>query len=115
VSPADGLLAQPRRGHVDHLDVSTHADDDIQRVILSYVGVGEEMSLTQMLELTEPAVVAPMTAITRAEMKRALLALERDGHFVRRKFKSMWLWRRVAYFGSLSCRRQARRRGSSRM
>ena len=40
--------------------------------------------------------VGPASVVTHAEFRSALDALEREGHFTRRKLRDMWLWRRIA-------------------
>lgn len=64
----------------------------MERVVLAYFWPGEEMTVSAVLERTRPAVSA---GITLEELKRALVALEREGTFARRQFKNITLWRRV--------------------
>ena len=69
--------------------------ENIERVVLAYTSPGEEMTVSALLERTRAAVIAPMTGISRRELRLALEALEARGQFTRRPFKSMTLWRRA--------------------
>jgi hypothetical protein len=70
--------------------------DQIQRVVLAYTRPGEETTITRLLETTRPAIVLGHPAISADELKRVMMALEAEGQFVRREWKSITFWRRTA-------------------